>query len=336
MKYLSLLTVATVMLASVSAKAVECSDTDGKYWIDEAEALIQPKGYRFINVKPSLFTLELAVVQNSFITAAYSRLYQEEKKYAPERAKGYLWLPGAAFASFEVGQVIRHAYYAVAESRGVKNSFQPKTYGTNPLHDVILGHQTITSEQVAINLIEGNKAVYRDLYWQHMAASECGVGTIIRVLADMKKSSSTALDRSHYGQLENGWKLIREGKFEEGNFALTRVEQRIVLQPLIYTGPLAKIFGRLFAKIAVTPIKDPNFSFPSFSEFCRSNGLTVNFSNFDSRWMWIVEQMKEMGRFFAAHSRTLNAKHNSFMADSRTVVGYLNDPSVRFLGVQAE
>jgi hypothetical protein len=331
MKILSILALTATLGTSFSALATRCAETDVRYWQNQAEELISTRHYRIRSTSPQLAVLELAVVQNAFVTGAYARLYQNQKVNAPDTLANFMWLGGAAFASFEVGQVIRHSYYAVAAYRGINNNFRPTVYGKNSLSEVVLGDHVITEEQIALKLIQGNLAIYRDIYWQQLAATECGLDTIIRVVADKKRASTNPTVLDQYGLLESSWQKIKNGQIMQGTFDLTNVEQRIVLQPRIYEGVLARVFGRLFAKIAVTPLKDPNFSFPTFVDYCREHRLTPNFSNFQSRWPWIVDQMREMERFFTYHQDRLTDHHNRLIHDGRTIVGFLNDPSMRFL-----
>ncbi len=332
MKVFSLLAVTTATLfSSASALATRCAETDARHWQNQAEELISTRHYRIRSNSPQLAAQELAVVQNAFISAAYARLFQNERMNTSDSSPNYTWLAAAAFASFKVGQMIRHGYYAVAEDRGVDYGFRPPVYSANPVNAMILGDQTITEEQVADRLITGNRAIYRDMYWQHLAAIECGIDTVIRIVSNKKRTSTNSSEISHYDQLENGWRLIKTGRVDQGNTALLGVEQNIVLQPLIYDGVLSRIFGRVFARLATIPIQDPNYSFPSFVDFCRQHRLTPNISNPDSRWRWISEQMGVIGQFVRNHQDSLSDHHNQIINDSHRIVGFLNDPSIRFL-----
>ncbi len=295
--------------------------------MDQADRKISLLDYQIKSTHPRLIALEQAIATNALITEAYAGLYQDEFINAPYRAQFYLWLPGAAFASFEVGQVMRHAYKRLAISLKERNLFFPKVYSSNHLNNVFLGDLNFTSEKIAQVLIKGNVAVYKDLFWQHLAFSKCGMSTTIRVLKQGFDSATSFADMLHWSYLKNGWQKLNNGRIEEGNLALTRVEQEIVLQPLIYSGPLAYLGGTLFAKLGKTPIHDANFNFPTFTTYCQSHDLSLNFSNFESRWAWIVDQMKEMGVFFDHYPERLSHLHNFMKTDSLLLLD-----QVRYIG----
>lgn len=315
------LTTVFAILFSSGAFALDCAKTTVAYWKAEAEKKISLNGYVPKADGKNLEALERAVQINARITQAYAGLYQSEKALAPERAKLYLWLPGAAFASFEVGQVIRHAYYQRAFTNHDMDLIRAEVYNENVLHEVFLGDLNYTARKTAMTLIKGNMAVYRDLYWQHMSTSQCGIDNTIRVLTLETYSSFTTRAMNHYARLKWGWEQIKEGNVEEGNIALTRVEQEIVLQPEIYDGPLAYLGGTVFAKLAKTPVHDESFFFPSFIDYCKSRKLSPNFSKFRSRWGWIVDQMVSMGKFFNTFPQKLRKHHGLMLADSQQVIG---------------
>jgi hypothetical protein len=129
------------------------------------------------------------------------------------------------------------------------------------------------------NLGIGNRAVFTDIYWQHMAYEEGGLAELERVFR------AGQLDR----RALRGWRQIDAGRRAEnadmvwqGNATLLHFEQKEVLQPQVYdTNPT------LWKEIAGwVPSPIPGHR-QSFEEFARGG----NIATFADRWAWIEGSM---------------------------------------------
>jgi len=303
---------ALVLWPSPSSAKVNCETVDAQYWMDEAQKIVNLDQYRPLSTRPRLQALEKGIIINGKITSAYASLFQASK------SPMYLWLSAAAFASFQVGQTMRHGYLEMAKASKVPRVFAPKVYEKNPLDDVILGNEPHTAENMGLILSAGNKAVFNDLYWQHLSTHECGTLHTINALGQLQDEAIDPKNKIHYGLLKQGWELIDQGLIREGNLLLLKVEQELILQPLIYSGVLAQVFGRVFAVLAVDPVKDsPYFSFPKFVDYCSQNHITPNFSKFTSRWKWIVSLMNDFENYNnGLYQERVSLKHLFFVSDN--------------------
>jgi hypothetical protein len=301
---------------STSIRAQSCSRDEVGDWQNESEKIINISGYRPLNTDSTLKTMELSIVQNAKVTSAYAGLFQQHLQSHPQDASKFIWLSAAAFASFQVGQFMRHAYFSALKSKGLQSSFRPKVYEENPFRQIPLGETTLSAAQTINALIKGNLAVYRDLYWQHLSSMRCGMNKTVKILNRMFSNTKDLEEMIRVSHLKNGWRLISEGKGEEGNLVLLKVEQEKVLQRVVYDGALGAVGGRVFAKLAKSPIQDYRFHFPSFNDYCDLHDLTKNFSNFSSRWPWISESVKEMAFFFELQPEVVKTKHEFMIAES--------------------
>jgi hypothetical protein len=125
------------------------------------------------------------------------------------------------------------------------------------------------------DIMAGNKAVFEDIFWQHIAFSQKGIAEIERLFYEKR------LHKSAY----EAWKLIANGKVWEGNLILLKYEQENVLQDIIYdTHPNSWWWSNLFTTeylgIVVSPVPDHYNEFPG-----------KDIANFEERWKWIVEDI---------------------------------------------
>lgn len=319
-----------IFIFSVSAWALEFPSCETSYianWKKYSEDLVAVNQKTLINTNPRLRKLEEDVVRNAFITAAYARLYREEReKFGEHKSSQYLWLPAAAFASFEVGQNIRHGYLTLKRKLNVSNTFEPAVYIKNPLREVfIIGRLSLTGEQIASYLALGNKGVYDDLYWQHLSTAHCGIATTLRMLVDYQQRYLSPEERTKTVLQEKAWRGISTGmatqniaSYVTANLDLTMIEQKYILQPLIYDSTLGQLGGILFGKLAVSPIRSESLESRTFIEYCIDNLFVPNFSNFKVRWGWMTEQLEGMYVFFNGPLQgEVREKHLFFLKDSR-------------------
>jgi hypothetical protein len=128
------------------------------------------------------------------------------------------------------------------------------------------------------DVFKGNRAVFEDLLWQHLAFQERGIGEMERLYC-ANAISQEVLD---------AWQKINEGDVWQGNLELLYHEQKEILQPLLYDnhkkmwwtvdswmGIVAKMGNML-----VSPVPGHSESFPG-----------NNIANFQERWKWIAESI---------------------------------------------
>ncbi len=177
-----------------------------------------------------------STIRNHGITCAYARIYQQN----PGKFK---WAGLAALVSGKIGQ--RQDEFA---------------WGTGLKDDIF----------------SGNKAVFDDLYWQHLAYSEKGMAEIERLYCNKKIT----------WEVYNAWQKIDVGDVWGGNLDLLYHEQKNILQPALYAG-VTKVFfwtmidsevGKLIQgeNILVSPVPGDDSEFPG-----------KNISDFEQRWGWI-------------------------------------------------
>ena len=193
--------------------------------------------------------------RNQAITAAYAEMYLRNPKL-------YVWAGMAALTSATVG-------------RGMYIMF---SLGQTWMGSLVGLFRREVAETFG-NLGIGNHAVFKDIYWQHVAYEEGGLGELERVFR------AGQLDR----RAMRGWRQIDAGRRTEnadlvwqGNATLLHFEQKEVLQPQVYnTNP------RLWQEIAGwVPSPIPGHH-QSFEEFVRGGNIAV----FDDRWAWIEHSM---------------------------------------------
>jgi hypothetical protein len=129
------------------------------------------------------------------------------------------------------------------------------------------------------DIFSGNRAVFDDIFWQHLAFNERGIAEIERLYC------SKAINKESY----NAWRKIAEGNVWEGNSDLLYYEQKNILQPALYAGNNRETFWwwidswiakAVKGNVLVSPVPGHNGVFPG-----------DNISNFDERWKWIKEDI---------------------------------------------
>ena len=199
------------------------------------------------------------LAQNLLITKAYAKLYIENPKI-------FKWAGMAAYASDMVGAGIATGKALDAFVDGNMRSL----LASPP-------QQRMNATNLDNMLIEGNKAVYRDIFWQHLAFKEAGVEQV------KKEISRQGLPKS--STLIEAWELIDQGERKknpglvwEGNTLLLQYEQRVTLQPIY--DRYRSLSDRL-SFYMVSPLPMHLGRFPS-------GGASASVANFDDRWRWIV------------------------------------------------
>ncbi len=199
----------------------------------------------------------LAVIfqSNEAITTTYAEMYLRDPQV-------YTWAGLAALTSATVGR----AMYIM---RSLKQAHLGSIVG-------LFGGEV---GEIFRNLSVGNQAVFADIYWQHMAYDQGGLGEIERIY--------------RAGQLDcctlRCWQQIDAGRWASdhdliwaGNRGLLHFEQKQVLQPQVYDRNQA-LWHEISAWI---PSPLPGH-LETFADFAPGGNIGV----FTERWRWIESSM---------------------------------------------
>jgi hypothetical protein len=218
------------------------------YWEQQA--------FRRIGLAPDsdLSTAGL-IRRNLHITEAYAEMYLR----APDV---YKWAGMAALTSATVG-------------RGMHMMLLARYTGAS----MLIGLWPSEAAHVFRQLCAGNRLVFADIYWQHLAYERAGLAEVEAIAA------AEGLDP----QVVDGWRQIdagrRQGRADmvwQGNNALLQFEQQRVLQPGVYDGDPA-LWQRLAGWIP-SPIPTQLETFENYAPH-------DNIGDFAARWRWISERM---------------------------------------------
>jgi hypothetical protein len=145
-----------LLAAWAAATEVNNADEDKKdtaaYWKGEADKRIDISGVIPEALKNESMTQ--GILRNTRITAAYAEFASRDTKTAFQ----FLWMGGASFASRDVGKAMREAQEKYKDAKRAGDTALMAFY--NSQFDF---------------LAAGNKAVYEDLYWQHLAYEHGGI-----------------------------------------------------------------------------------------------------------------------------------------------------------------
>jgi hypothetical protein len=257
-----------------------------------------------------------AVRRNVTITSAYREMYLSEPRV-------FKWAGMAAFASSSVGfgiTTIKDLVPSVQESvkevvkKVASDAARPK--GDSDFNDFIDLCVSATVEVCDLHatalrlsllnaLVVGNKAVYTDIYWQHIAYRECGVDALERLhakgkLSDRALAAWKKIDGGITVQNPYAWRLVdrvitgtNPDLIWQGNAELLKYEQEVVLQQAVYTP--RKDTWREITNIPVifeidSPIPGDTVSFQDYAKL-HAGGATSDIGDFSQRWDWISNSM---------------------------------------------
>ena len=218
--------------------------------------------------------------QNRAITEAYAQLYMNNPDFK--------WAGMAAFASDAVGTGIFRA--------DAGNLSDWPIPGVNAV-DLVPGAD---GAQLLGDLGFGNRAVFEDMYWQHMAYQDGG----IQALEQMAANGDVDSDQI------DAWRLLDQGvqsgnqdTIWAGNQALLRYEQEQILQPMyererqMWADLSGNGYGDLPVIRHIPYVRDwvgDGLDFPSainggvsFQDYMENGDI----GNYDQRMKWIEDSM---------------------------------------------
>lgn len=238
-------------------------------WIDKALK-------EFITYKrqdPDRLTDYDAKQLNIQVTSAYAKMYLSNPSI-------FKWAGMAAFASSEVGSGMQKAWQL---------GFGTGTEMFNPAATWIGGIATGRGSSVGPMmgkllfwaLSGGNRLVFHDIFWQHVAYRDAGLAT----LKDARQANEIpqrVLDA--WTMTEGG---VRKKEIDDvwvGNALLLMYEQQEILQTKIYDAKEVKELWPAISPDVPTPIPGHGVTFASHVP----NG---NIGVFNDRWKWIFDSM---------------------------------------------
>lgn len=199
--------------------------------------------------------------RNEAVTRAYAEMYLQDPST-------YKWAGMAAFASELVGDGIRQA-------EAGRSAWIPP----------IPGVTDFSFTNLSRSLQEGNRLVFQDIYWQHVAYEHGGIDAIDQAFDD---GEIERLEWRAWQDIDRGRRSGDEDRVWDGNETLLRVEQERTLQPVYDDNERA--FQRLSSgPIAwVQPLESP---IPGDDVNFQDHVPGGSIADFDDRWTWISEQM---------------------------------------------
>jgi hypothetical protein len=249
------------------SKATQPPKRNKAYWLKAAIA-------EFITYKthvPNQINPFDAKAYNVQVTASYARMYLTNPA-------AFKWAGMAAFASAGVGEGMQTSYN-LAWGAGAQ-TFTPAALWIGGL---LLDRDTSAraGELLFWALSGGNRLVWADIFWQHVAYRDGG----FQALKDVKAAGELT-DR-----VFNGWTLIDTGlrakdqnKIWDGNAALLKYEQEVFLQKHIYDRSEVKGLWKNISGDIPSPIPGHGVD---FIDHVPGGNIGV----FADRWKWIEESM---------------------------------------------
>lgn len=225
------------------------------------------------------------VQQNMLITKAYAELYLEKPKV-------FKWTGMAAFASDMVGAGILAGKTVDIAGDAFKRSTE--------FIDQLFKKKPTTPQERRRNitdldnmLIAGNKAVFRDIYWQHLVYRDAGIDELNRLI------SSSGLTQKQ--MLIDGWSKIAAGDKTgasglvwEGNALLLKYEQSVTLQK-VYDA-----HGNLAADLSYFMVSPLPWQIARFDKSFPSGSV----GDLQKRWKWIEGELLPHWKALDASSMT--------------------------------
>lgn len=307
---------------------IRCEENNMEYWTELAQKQIEFSHLKLktepINSDETLLALEKAVIENALINQAYNRLYLKNRK--DDSSPNYLkWLSVASHSSPTVGKVLRYSYADKLPQKYVEGNVGLNEIISNDREhikqlDSTLARTFASRSDVALMSAKGNKKVFLDMYWQNLAASYCGPQKARSLNYELWKKYRNGPDKdeakaNHHKELMDAWSLIETGVdsnpagqefIDAGNLALLNIEQKNILQPLMYETTEARIVGSLgiFNSLAKSEIPlasgEPILN---FEEYTDSKGLSSDLSNLKTRLNWMEYVVSEQSLYLDSMSK---------------------------------
>lgn len=215
--------------------------------------------------------LEKALARNKIINQAYTEMYLSNPAV-------FKWAGMAVFASASAGEKMK----LVAQINSLTKV--PAVFGK----DVVALPAKLglwNGEYLFGKVAEGNRAIFADLYWQHLAYREAGIGELARIYAQGDLTKEMLLG---WQQIDLGRRLGNEALIWEGNLKLLYHEQRYVIQTVLYEGVFNRTLWKLISLVHQVSGILLDSPVPGGAADFRDAVPNGNLADFDQRWEWCV------------------------------------------------
>jgi len=210
---------------------------------------------------------------NLQITASYAKMYLSNPRWSK-------WAGMAALASAEVGRGMQQAW-----ELGFGTGTEMFTPAVVWIGSILTGRGSETGPMMGQLLFwaltGGNRLVWADIFWQHVAYRDVGLPAI-KDAKDNGDIPQRVLNA--WSEIDAGAKTNDVARIWKGNRALLMYEQEEVLQKQIYDRAEVKQLWKAISPDVPSPIPGHNVKFTSYVP-------DGNIGNFTDRWKWIDESM---------------------------------------------
>jgi hypothetical protein len=215
-----------------------------------------------------------ALARNKVINQAYAEMYLSNPAV-------FKWAGMAAFASHSAGEKMKL----------IKQIGHISTFPARVAWDLIALPGQLSDwncRYMFAQVAQGNKAIYCDLYWQHLAYRAGGIAELSRIYqqGDLPEAIWQA-----WQQIDWGRRTANEELIWEGNLGLLMHEQKYVIQAVLYQGwfnrsiwKMISLAHQLLGILLDSPV-------PGGAAAFREAVPNGNLADVDQRWHWCVEHI---------------------------------------------
>jgi hypothetical protein len=223
---------------------------------------------------------KMPLVRNSLINEAYAEMYFSD----PGTFK---WAGLAAFASHSIGlnmQTLRDV--SVASKSTVFLSF-----GT-ALPVWYLSSQV---NKLFDELAHGNKLIFADMYWQHLAYRDGGIEELEKIYlqGDLPEKIFRV-----WQMLDEGKKTQNQDLIWQANIDLLEREQKDIIQPALYDQPGSELIWKLISGTHNTLGLLVYSPVPEETKLFRDVIPNGNLANSKERWDWCIKSIMPAWRSY--------------------------------------
>ena len=223
------------------------------------------------------------LAQNQLITKAYAQLYLSNSKL-------FKWAGLAAFASRMVGLgIMGGKLIDITIDTNARQEAAKLESSRAGLLGPKVPKQRINATNLDNMLIEGNRAIFRDLYWQHLAYRAEGLEASLAMLRTQTRSQVLL---EAWKMMDSGAKKSHAELIWHGNQQLAFYEQWVVLQQIY--DRYAETADGFLSWVMISPLPDD-------FRFFKADHWGGSFRHASTRWQFIVQRVLPQWRKLEAN-----------------------------------
>jgi|GEM_PF-5591440 hypothetical protein len=280
----------------------DCQSHNPYYWMDKAQRMISVEP---IKKMQKLSEDEVMVIRNLLISRAYNSLftYSLRTQNTDLPQVKFIWMAAGSQASVTVG----HALQAGLASAAPRFSKARENFRKlEKMHDTVpvLPNVLLRSiDKIKNKTAENNWRVFSDIFWQHLAYTNCGLDEVVLLnqkMVEEKLRLNRYQEKFHYERFIALWQDMEAGKYLQANMKLIWIEQHNILQKHMYDGLDAKAANAmlLFNQMAKADLKGPGGRhILSFNEFSWDRRKYPNLGYFPLRFKWMKYVVGEQAAY---------------------------------------